>query len=95
MQPLPVPETVASGASPDECVEQIDIGGPAMVRAAAKNHASVAVVTRPDAYGDVVRALTAGGFTLAERQRAGRRGIRPHRGLRRGGRRPGWATCVR
>ncbi|MQA27948.1 MAG: bifunctional phosphoribosylaminoimidazolecarboxamide formyltransferase/IMP cyclohydrolase, partial [Micromonosporaceae bacterium] len=41
----PFTETVASGAAPDECVEQIDIGGPAMVRAAAKNHASVAVVT--------------------------------------------------
>ena len=42
----PFEETVASGAAPDECVEQIDIGGPAMVRAAAKNHASVAVVDR-------------------------------------------------
>ena len=41
----PFRQTVASGATPDECVEQIDIGGPAMVRAAAKNHASVAVVT--------------------------------------------------
>ena len=41
----PFAATVASGAAPDECVEQIDIGGPAMVRAAAKNHASVAVVT--------------------------------------------------
>ena len=39
----PFRATVASGASPDECVEQIDIGGPAMVRSAAKNHASVAV----------------------------------------------------
>ena len=45
VEPLPVPETVASGATPDECVEQIDIGGPSMVRAAAKNHPSVAVVT--------------------------------------------------
>ena len=43
----PFSETVASGATPDECVEQIDIGGPAMVRSAAKNHASVAVVTSP------------------------------------------------
>ena len=41
----PFAETVASGASPDECVEQIDIGGPSMVRAAAKNHPSVAIVT--------------------------------------------------
>ena len=45
----PFAETVASGAAPDECVEQIDIGGPSMVRAAAKNHPSVAVVTSPDA----------------------------------------------
>ena len=50
----PFTETVASGASPDECVEQIDIGGPAMVRAAAKNHPSVAVVVDPARYADVL-----------------------------------------
>jgi phosphoribosylaminoimidazolecarboxamide formyltransferase/IMP cyclohydrolase len=61
--------TVASGAGFDECVEQIDIGGPAMVRAAAKNHASVAVVTSPSAYSLVVDALARGGFTLDERRR--------------------------
>ena len=44
----PFLDTVMSGATPDECVEQIDIGGPSMVRAAAKNHPSVAVVTSPD-----------------------------------------------
>ena len=65
----PFTETVASGASPDECVEQIDIGGPAMVRAAAKNHPSVAVVVDPARYGDVLAAVAEGGFTLAERQR--------------------------
>jgi len=65
----PFTETVASGASPDECVEQIDIGGPAMVRASAKNHPSVAVVVDPARYGDVLAAVSAGGFTLAERQR--------------------------
>jgi phosphoribosylaminoimidazolecarboxamide formyltransferase/IMP cyclohydrolase len=65
----PFTETVASGAAPDECVEQIDIGGPAMVRAAAKNHPSVAVVVDPARYDDVVAAVQAGGFTLAERQR--------------------------
>lgn len=65
----PFTETVASGASPDECVEQIDIGGPSMVRAAAKNHPTVAVVTSPSAYADVESALAAGGFTLAQRQR--------------------------
>ncbi|GAB3699918.1 bifunctional phosphoribosylaminoimidazolecarboxamide formyltransferase/IMP cyclohydrolase [Mariniluteicoccus flavus] len=65
----PFAETVASGASPDECVEQIDIGGPTMVRAAAKNHPSVAVVTSPEQYADLTAALDGGGFTLAERQR--------------------------
>src|SRR5215468_4993375 len=65
----PFEQTVASGASPAECVEQIDIGGPAMVRAAAKNHASVAVVTSPAAYPEVIAALSAGGFTLEQRRR--------------------------
>ncbi|MEU0392869.1 bifunctional phosphoribosylaminoimidazolecarboxamide formyltransferase/IMP cyclohydrolase [Streptomyces sp. NPDC006208] len=65
----PFKETVASGASPDECVEQIDIGGPSMVRAAAKNHPSVAVVTSPARYGDVLAAAKAGGFDLAARKR--------------------------
>lgn len=65
----PFTQTVASGATPDECVEQIDIGGPSMVRAAAKNHPSVAVVVDPASYGDVVAAVGAGGFTLAERTR--------------------------
>ena len=65
----PFSETVASGASPDECVEQIDIGGPSMVRAAAKNHPSVTVVVDPARYPDVLAAVTGGGFTLAQRQR--------------------------
>ncbi|NEA95454.1 bifunctional phosphoribosylaminoimidazolecarboxamide formyltransferase/IMP cyclohydrolase [Actinospica acidiphila] len=65
----PFRETVASGASPDECVEQIDIGGPSMVRAAAKNHPSVAVVTSPSRYGDVLAAVRDGGFDLATRKR--------------------------
>jgi phosphoribosylaminoimidazolecarboxamide formyltransferase / IMP cyclohydrolase len=64
----PFTETVASGADPDECVEQIDIGGPSMVRAAAKNHRSVAIVTSPDRYADVLATVAAGGFTLAQRQ---------------------------
>ncbi|WP_341360361.1 bifunctional phosphoribosylaminoimidazolecarboxamide formyltransferase/IMP cyclohydrolase [Georgenia sp. M64] len=64
----PFTATVASGAGPDECVEQIDIGGPTMVRAAAKNHPSVAVVVDPARYGDVARAAAEGGFTLAERR---------------------------
>ncbi|CAL9300416.1 bifunctional phosphoribosylaminoimidazolecarboxamide formyltransferase/IMP cyclohydrolase [Streptomyces olindensis] len=65
----PFRETVASGASPDECVEQIDIGGPSMVRAAAKNHPSVAVVTSPARYADVLKAVQDGGFDLATRKR--------------------------
>lgn len=65
----PFAETVASGAGQDECVEQIDIGGPSMVRAAAKNHRSVAVVTDPAAYPQVLAAVGAGGFTLDERRR--------------------------
>jgi phosphoribosylaminoimidazolecarboxamide formyltransferase/IMP cyclohydrolase len=64
----PFTETVASGAGVDECVEQIDIGGPAMVRAAAKNHPSVAVVTDPSAYPLIEAALAGGGFTLAQRR---------------------------
>ncbi|MGW1283129.1 bifunctional phosphoribosylaminoimidazolecarboxamide formyltransferase/IMP cyclohydrolase [Streptomyces sp. NPDC002586] len=65
----PFRETVASGASDDECVEQIDIGGPSMVRAAAKNHPSVAVVTSPERYADVLAAVKDGGFDLAARKR--------------------------
>lgn len=64
----PFTETVASGASADECVEQIDIGGPSMVRAAAKNHPSVAVVVSPDKYSEVVEAVRSGGFTLDQRK---------------------------
>ena len=65
----PFSDTVASGAPFDACVEQIDIGGPTMVRAAAKNHPAVAVVTSPDHYDDVTAAVREGGFTLATRRR--------------------------
>jgi phosphoribosylaminoimidazolecarboxamide formyltransferase / IMP cyclohydrolase len=65
----PFTETVASGADVDECVEQIDIGGPSMVRAAAKNHPSVAVVVEPLGYDGVLAAVRTGGFTLEERKR--------------------------
>ena len=64
----PIEATVASGASPEQCAEQIDIGGPSMVRAAAKNHASVAVVIEPSRYADVLAALAGGGFTLDQRR---------------------------
>ncbi|GAA1777003.1 bifunctional phosphoribosylaminoimidazolecarboxamide formyltransferase/IMP cyclohydrolase [Nostocoides vanveenii] len=64
----PFVATVASRATPDECVEQIDIGGPSMVRAAAKNHPSVAIVTDPAAYAAVLEAVRSGGFTLEQRK---------------------------
>jgi phosphoribosylaminoimidazolecarboxamide formyltransferase/IMP cyclohydrolase len=65
----PFSQTVASGAAPDECVEQIDIGGPSMVRAAAKNHPSVAIVVDPARYPDVLAAVESGGFSLEQRKR--------------------------
>ncbi len=65
----PFTQTVASGATPDECVEQIDIGGPAMVRASAKNHDSVAVVTDPRGYDWVLEQVKEGGFLLEDRRR--------------------------
>ena len=65
----PFTDTVASGAPFDACVEQIDIGGPAMVRAAAKNHPAVAVVTSPERYDAVAAAMREGGFTLTDRRR--------------------------
>lgn len=63
----PFADTVASGATPDECIEQIDIGGPTMVRAAAKNHPSVAVLTSPQQYAQATEAIQQGGFTLEQR----------------------------
>jgi phosphoribosylaminoimidazolecarboxamide formyltransferase / IMP cyclohydrolase len=69
----PFAETVASGAPFDEVVEQIDIGGPAMVRAAAKNFESVAVVVRPAEYGDLARELReTGGLSRTTRYRLAR-----------------------
>ena len=66
----PFEATVARGADFAECVENIDIGGPAMIRSAAKNHGYVAVCTRPEDMAEVVEALTSGGgTTLALRRR--------------------------
>jgi phosphoribosylaminoimidazolecarboxamide formyltransferase/IMP cyclohydrolase len=59
----PFVETVESGASVAEVIEQIDIGGPALVRAAAKNHANVAVVVDPDNYDEIIAAVGGGGGT--------------------------------
>ncbi len=64
----PFVETVASGAQGDAVVEQIDIGGPAMVRASAKNHANVAIVVSPESYPAVIDAIRAGGTSLAQRR---------------------------
>jgi phosphoribosylaminoimidazolecarboxamide formyltransferase/IMP cyclohydrolase len=59
----------AAGVAGDALIEQIDVGGPALVRAAAKNHASVAVLTDPDRYPEALDAVRSGGFDLAARRR--------------------------
>lgn len=64
----PFAQTVASGATFKESIEQIDIGGPAMLRAAAKNHSSVAVISDPSQYDLLLEAISAGGFTQDERR---------------------------
>ena len=64
----PFVEAIASGASGESAIDQIDIGGPAMVRAAAKNHANVAVVVDPISYKDIISALQSGGTTLNQRK---------------------------
>ncbi|GAA2987759.1 phosphoribosylaminoimidazolecarboxamide formyltransferase/IMP cyclohydrolase [Microbacterium terrae] len=64
----PFVETVRSGAEGDDVVEQIDIGGPAMVRASAKNFANVAIVVSPESYPAIVESLAAGGTSLAQRR---------------------------
>lgn len=64
----PFAETIASGASFEQCIEQIDIGGPSMLRGAGKNHGSVAVISSPQQYPLVVKALTSGGFSGEERR---------------------------
>jgi phosphoribosylaminoimidazolecarboxamide formyltransferase/IMP cyclohydrolase len=65
----PFEATVARGAPFEECVENIDIGGPAMIRSAAKNHDFVAVVTDPADYQALLAELDEGGTTLALRRR--------------------------
>lgn len=64
----PFTEAVADGAEPEACLAHIDIGGPAMLRAAAKNHPSVAVICDPAHYEDVAAAVAGDGFSLAQRQ---------------------------
>ena len=66
----PFAETVAKGAARDEIIENIDIGGPAMVRSAAKNHGFVAIVTDPGDYRELIEALDAsGGMTSLDFRR--------------------------
>ncbi|MGE0743853.1 MAG: bifunctional phosphoribosylaminoimidazolecarboxamide formyltransferase/IMP cyclohydrolase [Rhodospirillales bacterium] len=67
----PFEATVARGAGFDDCIENIDIGGPALIRAAAKNHDSVTVVTDPEDYDAVVAEMDANGgaTTVALRRR--------------------------
>lgn len=65
----PFAQTIATNTDFAECIEQIDIGGPSMLRGAAKNHGSVAVISSPSQYGVLTSALEKGGFTLAERTR--------------------------
>ncbi|HWU45610.1 MAG TPA: bifunctional phosphoribosylaminoimidazolecarboxamide formyltransferase/IMP cyclohydrolase [Humibacter sp.] len=65
----PFAQTVAGGAAANDVVEQIDIGGPSMVRASAKNFANVAVVVSPERYGEIIDAIgRSGGTTLSERR---------------------------
>ena len=79
----PFLETVMKGAERPEIIENIDIGGPSMVRSAAKNHAFVAIVTDPADYGALIAALDeSGGMTSLELAQAPRRqGLRRHRHL--------------
>ena len=64
----PFAQTIAAGASFEDSIEQIDIGGPAMLRAAAKNHSSVAVISDPSQYDQLLSAISSGGFTDTERR---------------------------
>ncbi len=65
----PFEETVAKGASFEECIENIDIGGPSMVRSAAKNHESVTIVTDPADYASVMEEMKAGGGATSHKTR--------------------------
>lgn len=64
----PFAETITSGANFEDSIEQIDIGGPSMLRGAAKNHGSVAVICQTSQYDQLLDAIKAGGFTEAERR---------------------------
>jgi len=72
----PFAQTVASSASFEESIEQIDIGGPSMLRGAAKNHSSVALISDPSQYDQLLRAISDGGFTQSERRQLALEGFR-------------------
>jgi phosphoribosylaminoimidazolecarboxamide formyltransferase/IMP cyclohydrolase len=72
----PFAQTVASGASFEESIEQIDIGGPSILRGAAKNHNSVALISDPSQYDQLLRAISDGGFTQSERRQFALEGFR-------------------
>src|SRR5215469_12014551 len=65
----PFAQTLASGAGPEDCVESIDIGGVALIRAAAKNHDAVTVVIDPSDYDAVLAEIAHGGATRVEMRR--------------------------
>jgi len=65
----PFLQTISSGAAYAECIEQIDIGGPSMLRGAAKNHGSVAAIANPSEYDALFAALKTGGTSLDERRK--------------------------
>ena len=69
INPYPFAETIATGANFEESIEQIDIGGPSMLRGAAKNHGSLAVICQTSQYDQLLEAIKAGGFTEVERRK--------------------------
>jgi phosphoribosylaminoimidazolecarboxamide formyltransferase / IMP cyclohydrolase len=64
----PFVEAINKGAAGEAAIDQIDIGGPAMVRAAAKNHANVAIVVDPTKYPEIIQAIASGGTSLKQRK---------------------------
>ena len=64
----PFVEAIAGGATGEAAIDQIDIGGPAMVRASAKNHANVAIVVDPGKYPEIISAIESGGTSLKQRK---------------------------
>lgn len=68
----PFAATIAAGADFAECIEQIDIGGPSMLRGAAKNHGSVAVICQTSQYDQLIEAIKVGGFSAAQRRQLAR-----------------------